>query len=257
MTIQDAARSLYEARSARRPAGPLPPGIAPRDVAEGIQTQLALARIMSADPPGGFKIGAIARRMQENLGIHAPIAGFMRAQDIHPTGIRLPFSAFRSVGVECELAVRLGADLAPSPCDAARASAAVAELFPAIEIVENRYGPDLTTTGVPTLIADQMFHAAAVIGDSAPWRQVDLATTQGEILCNGTVIDRGVGADLMGHPMQSLAWLAASPEAKAFGGLRKGQVIMLGSVTPPVWLDAPGHIVVRFTSLGEVSLTLT
>ena len=256
MTPDDAARSLFEARSARRQAGPLPPGTAPRDIAEGIATQLALAHLMDANPPGGFKIGAIARRMQENLGIHAPIAGFMRAQDIHPSGTRLPFANFRSVGVECELAVRLGSDLAPGPCDIARATAAVAELFPAIEIVENRYGPDLSAVGVPTLIADQMFHAGAVTGQPAHWREVDLAATRGDILLDGDIVDHGFGSDLMGHPMQSLAWMAASPEAAAFGGLRRGQVIMLGSVTPPVWLDRPRHVVVRFAGLGEVSLTL-
>ena len=256
MTAQDAARSLFEARSARRPAGPLALGIVPRDAAEGIATQLALAELMGAQPPGGFKIGAIAKRMQENLGIHAPIAGFMRARNIYPSGMSLAFDSFRAVGVECEIAVRLGHDLPPGPCDATRAAAAVAELFPAIEIVENRYGPDLGLVGVPTLIADQMFHAAAVTGQPASWQSVDLAATRGEILVDGKLIDSGFGADLMGHPMQALAWMADSPEAQAFGGLRRGQVIMLGSVTPPIWLHAPCHVVVRFTDLGEVSLTL-
>eukprot|EP01037_Dinobryon_pediforme_P018468 gene18468-18744_t len=211
---------------------------------------------MEADPPGGFKIGAIARRMQENLGIHAPIAGFMRAQDLYPSGVKLGFDSFRSVGVECELAVRLGRDVAAGPCTEAEAAAAVDALFPAIEIVENRYGPDLAAVGVPTVIADQMFHAAAVTGAPADWRSVDLAASRGEILIDGVVVDAGLGGDLMGGPMQALAWMAASPEAAAFGGLRRGQVVMLGSVTPPVWLQARCHVLVRFAGLGEVGLTL-
>ena len=256
MTAQDAARSLFEARSARRPIGPLALGIAPCNVAEGIATQLALAELMDAQSPGGFKIGAIAKRMQENLGIHAPIAGFMRAHEIYSSGISLAFASFQAVGVECEIAVRLGHDIPPGPCDAARATAAVAELFPAIEIVENRYGPDLSVVGVPTLIADQMFHAAAVIGPAALWQSVDLAATRGEILIDGSLIDYGFGADLLGHPMQALAWMAESSEARAFGGLRRGQVIMLGSVTPPIWLHAPCHVVVRFAGLGDVTVNL-
>ena len=49
----------------------------------------------------------------------------------------------------------------------------------------------------------------------------------------------GVGADLMGHPLNCLAWLAGSSVAAAFGGLQAGQVVMLGSVTPPIWLTGP------------------
>ncbi len=64
--------------------------------------------------------------------------------------------------------------------------------------------------------------------------------------------DEGVGADLMGHPMNCLAWLGGSSVAAAFGGLKAGQVVMLGSVTPPIWLDGPGEAVVAFTGLPEV-----
>ena len=254
-TAQETALALLEARQARRAAGPLPTNLAPATLSDGIAAHLALARLIQADPPGGFKIGAIARRMQENLGIHAPIAGFMRAQDIHPSCATLRFADFHHVGVECELAVRLGRDLPPGPCDQATATAAVEALFPAIEIVENRYGQDLAAVGVPTLIADQMFHAAAVVGTDAIWQQTDLATVRGELLLDGVVIDAGVGGDLLGHPMRALAWLAQSPEVASFGGLGRGQIVMLGSVTPPLWLSSTCHITVRFEGLGEVDLT--
>ncbi len=247
--------ALLQARQTRRPAGPLPPDLAPASVPDGIAAQLALARLMQADPPGGFKIGAIARRMQENLGIREPIAGFMRAQDLHANGATLRFADFRAVGVECELAVRLGRDLPAGSCDQATATAAVEALFPAIEIVENRYGPDLAAVGVPTLIADQMFHAACVLGDDSAWQQTDLTSVQGALYRDGTLVDSGCGGDLMGHPMRALAWLAQSPEVAAFGGLRRGQIVMLGSVTPPVWLLAPGRISVCFEALGTVGLT--
>ena len=43
----------------------------------------------------------------------------------------------------------------------------------------------------------------------------------------------------------------------ALGGLKAGQVVMLGSVTPPIWLDRPCHVSVRFEGLGEATVTLT
>jgi 2-keto-4-pentenoate hydratase len=68
--------------------------------------------------------------------------------------------------------------------------------------------------------------------------------------------DAGVTTDLMGHPFNCLAWLASSEVAAAFGGLKAGQVVMLGSVTPPVWLDTPAEVRVEFTGLPAVSVQL-
>ncbi len=56
--------------------------------------------------------------------------------------------------------------------------------------------------------------------------------------------------------MLALAWLAGSAEAAAFGGLRAGQIVMLGSVCPPVWLDGPAEVEVRFSPLPPVTLDL-
>ena len=110
-----------------------------------------------------------------------------------------------------------------------QAADAVGDLFAAIEIVENRYG-DLAELGTPTLIADQMFHAAAVVGDpgTTNWRVLDVASLPGRITVDGDVRGEGVGADLLGHPLNSLAWLAGSSVAAAFDGLQPGQVILLG-----------------------------
>jgi 2-keto-4-pentenoate hydratase len=259
-----AAAALLAARGARRPAGPLPAAIAPRDVAEGVAVQFALAGLVGAVPPAGFKIGATTKRMQEYLGVAHPAAGFMRRDNLHASGAALAWSDFRGasnggIGVECEIAVRLGRDLPFGPCDIERAAAAVGELFAASEVVENRYGKppagDVAAVGTPTLIADQFYHGAAVLGvPPADWKKLDLPALPGRISVDGVERASGHGADLLGHPMAALAWLAASEVARAFGGLRAGQVIMLGSVTPPIWLDGPCAVSVAFDGLPEVRL---
>ena len=125
-----------------------------------------------------------------------------------------------------------------------------------VEIVENRYD-DIATLGTPTLIADQVYHCAAVVGmGGADWRALDLTALVGQISVDGVVRDRGVSSDLMGHPFACLAWLAGSEVVAAFGGLKAGQTAMLGSVTPPVWLDAPGTVEVVFAGLGRAGVRL-
>jgi 2-keto-4-pentenoate hydratase len=254
---EPAAAALHDARRRRIELAPLPAAIAPRTEAEGAAAQLALAHRVGAAPPGGFKIGATARRMQEYLGLSGPAAGFMAVGDLHRSDASLTFTDYLRPGVECELAVRLARDLPPGPCTPEQAAAAVGELVAAIEIVENRYG-ELTALGTPTLIADQVFHAAAVVGDAGAqdWHSFDMATLRGRLVVDGHQRDEGVGADLMGHPMNCLAWLAGSSVAAAFGGLKAGQVVMLGSVTPPVWLTGPASVTVEFAPLPPVQVRL-
>ena len=133
---------------------------------------------------------------------------------------------------------------------------AVGELMAGIEIVENRYGP-LDALGTPTLVADQVFHASAIVGAPYPgWRDLDLCALAGTLHVNGDERGAARGGDLLGDPMAALAWLAGSDEAAAFGGLRAGQVVMLGSVTPPIWLDGPATIEVHFPPLPTVVLHL-
>jgi 2-keto-4-pentenoate hydratase len=188
--------------------------------------------------------------MQAYLGLPGPVAGFVQAADVQQVAGTFRFAELVAPGVECEVGVRLGADLPPGPCTREQAAAAVAEVFAAIEIVEKRYH-DLAALGTPTLIADQVFHRAGVLG--APpevWQGADLGAIRGRITVDGALRGEGVGADLLGHPFEALAWLAASPAAAVFGGLKAGQVVFLGSVTPPIWLDGPCQVTVVFDVLG-------
>ena len=254
---EPAAAVLHEIRHRRGQVAPLAEDIVPRTEAEGAAVQHALAHRTGAAPPAGFKIGATARRMQEYLGLSGPAAGFMAIANIHRSGATLPLADFIRPGVECELAVRLARDLPPGPCTAQQAAAAVGDLFAGIEIVENRYG-ELLELGVPTLIADQVFHAAAVLGEPGTndWRSLDIERLRGRLVVDGHQRDEGVGADLLGHPLNCLAWLAGSTVAKAFGGLKAGEVVMLGSVTPPVWLTGPASVTVDFAPLPPVQVRL-
>jgi 2-keto-4-pentenoate hydratase len=251
----DTALAILAARQERRLLAPLGP-LAPADERAGYAAQRALAERLGAVPPAGFKIGATAPQMQEYLGLAGPCAGFIEARNLHGDGAALRFADFLNPGVECEIGLRLGQDIPFGPCTAEQAGAAVAEVFAAIEIVERRYG-DLAVLGTPSLIADQVFHAGGVRGAGrADWRALDLGAMAGDIRVDGRTRGTGHGRDLLGHPLAALAWLAGSGAAEAFGGLRAGQLVWLGSVTPPIWLDGPCRVEVAFEALGRVSLAL-
>jgi 2-keto-4-pentenoate hydratase len=255
-----AAAALDEARRTGAESF-LPEALRPATVEQGVAVQFARARHSGAVPPAGFKIGATTKRMQDYLGLAEPAAGYMVAAGVFASGARIPHASLRGPGAECEIGLRLARDLPAGPCDQETAQAAVGEVFAAIEIVENRYGTpplgDLARIGTPTLIADQVYHRAAVLGPPADWRGLDLGAIAGRVAVDGLERAMGHGRDLLGHPMAALAWLAGSPTVAAFGGLKAGQVVMLGSVTPPIWLDRACHVSVRFEGLGEATVTLT
>jgi 2-keto-4-pentenoate hydratase len=238
----------------RRPVLPLPAELAPQTEAEGAAAQLALAQLVGAVPCAGFKIGATGKRMQEYLGLNGPAAGFMQAATVFRADGQVRFADCIKPGVECEVAVRLAHDLLPGAHTPETVAAAVGEFVAGIEIVENRYD-DLKTLGTPTLIADQVYHVAAVLGlqGGVDWRALPIAALRGRILIDGVERDAGITSDLMGHPFACLAWLASSPVAAAFGGLQAGQCVMLGSVTTPIWLDGPAEVTVKFEGLPAVT----
>jgi 2-keto-4-pentenoate hydratase len=248
-----AAEAILTARRTRHVLTPLG-ALAPADAEAGYALQLEVAQALGEVPPAGFKIGATTKQMQAYLGLTGPAAGFVAASGLHTGPATLRLADYVAPGVECEVGLRLGADLPAGPCTREQAAAAVADVFAAIEVVDKRY-LDLGTLGTPTLIADQVFHAGGVLGAPvADWRAIDLAATHGRMTVGGANRGEGVGADLLGHPLSALAWLAASPAARVFGGLRKGQVVFLGSVTPPFWIEGPGEVVVEFDTLGRVEL---
>jgi len=255
MTSQ-AAIAILGARAARRVLVPLGAD-APADPESGYAVQREIAAALGAVPPAGFKIGATTKQMQNILGLTGPAGGFVPKEGLRHTPAVVRFADFLNPGVECEVGLRLGQDLPHGPHTRESVAAAVAEVFPAIEIVEKRYG-DWAELGTPSLIADQVFHAGGVLGAPTPnWRALDLGATRGRMTVAGTVRGEGVGADLLGHPMEALAWLAGSDCARDFGGLRAGQVVFLGSVTPPIWLDGPCDVLVEFDTLGKVALSFT
>jgi 2-keto-4-pentenoate hydratase len=255
---EPAAAALREIRLSRGLVLPLPASIAPRTEVDGAVAQLALARLAGAVPCAGFKIGATGKRMQEYLGLAGPAAGFMHSATVFRGDGAVRFSDCIKPGVECEVAVRLAQDLPPGSYTKDTVAAAVGEFVAGIEIVENRYD-DLKTLGTPTLIADQVYHVAAVLGDQGgvDWRSLDIGALRGRMMIDGVERDAGVTSDLMGHPLTCLAFLASSAVAAAFGGLRAGQCVMLGSVTPPVWLDGPAVVTVEFEGLPSVTARLT
>lgn len=203
----------------------------------------------------GYKIGLTSPRMQAMCGIDRPVAGVILKERVHQSGARLRLSDYGRLGLEFEIAVRMARDLRPNVgrVDLSEVAAAVDAVAPALEIVDDRCC-DYATIEVLSLIADNSWNAGIVLGNfSQPWP--DLAAVEGVVTSNGAVVDRGLGRDVLGHPFQSVAWLA---EHLAATGdlLRAGDIVMTGNLVTTKFPTASS--IYRFEAIGlgavEVSI---
>ena len=134
-----AADAILAARRAKRILAPLGAD-APAHPEAGYAVQHAVAQARARCRRPASRSARRPGRCRTTWACWArPPASFPQAS-LNPNGAEFRFADFLNPGVECEIGIRLGSDLPAGPTTRAQAAAAVAEVFPAIEIVEKRYG---------------------------------------------------------------------------------------------------------------------
>ncbi len=254
-TVGRAAGILCRKRVEGGIVGALPESCRPQTEDEAYFIQAALHDQLTSAGQGrldGYKIGCTTPVMQAYMNIPQPCAGGVLAP-----GVRFGTGRFRTpvhgrLGVECEVAVRLHTALDPAGAPYRRddVAGAVGSCMAAIEIVADRYD-DYASLGAPTLIADDFFNAGIVLGDPVKdWRGLDLAALRGQMAVNGEVVGIGTSGDIMGHPLEALAWLANRWSGLG-RGLPAGAFVTLGSVVETRWVSAGDEVVAEIEGLGE------
>jgi 2-oxo-3-hexenedioate decarboxylase/2-keto-4-pentenoate hydratase len=255
--INEAARLLAAARLEQKRFDRLPKSVRPKDEAEAYAVQDRLHAIFQSNGQQrvGRKIGCTTEVMQRYLSIDSPCAGGLFDIGVHQTPAHRRHSDFRRIGVECEIAVRLSADLSSraNGHDRATVGDAVESCMAAIELVDDRY-EDYRSLDTPTLIADDFFNAGAVLGPAVQdWRSLDLAGLNGRMMVGGETIGEGRGEAILGHPFEALAWLA-NAENQRGRQLDAGEIVLLGSLVQTQWVEAGAKVEVTIEGLGSASV---
>lgn len=253
---REAAAKIHAARRACRPLVPLPREIRPASLDDGYAVQEALVALLGA-PRAAYKIGATSQRAQDYLGLDSPFYGQIPAGALYHSPATLAASRFVFALAEPEFALTLGRDLPPDagPFDVEQVAEAVAAVHPAIELVTSVWEP-WTEAGAPALVADNGVNGALVIGEGvADWRRFDLAYHAVTVSLNDEPAGAGTGANALGHPLKALAWLAGE-RARRGDGLKAGDIVSTGVVTPFHYLQAGDEVRADFGPLGQVSLRL-
>ena len=200
----------------------------------------------------GYKVGLTSARMQAMCRIDSPIAGVVLDDGVQASGARLARANYGRLGLEFEIAVRMGRDLGRND-GGAEVAEAIEAVAPAIEVVDDR-GCDYATLDVLSLVADNSWNAGIVLGDFRPLGP-DLSAVEGVVSLDGVETDRGFGRDVLGHPFASVAWLAGRLAASG-GGLKRGDVVMTGSIVTTKFPDRPCSYIFALDGLGAVAVTV-
>ena len=249
-TAEAIARRFRE----RQPTDILPPELIPGDLDEAYRVRHAFEAIESGSrgAVAGYKIGLTTPVMQQLCGVDEPVYGAIFANEVHHGRATLAVGNYCRLGIETEIAVRLGADL-PDGRDPARVAAAVEACMAAIELLED-LRHDYKRLSAAAMVAGNVWNAGVVVGPPvADWRRLDLAQAAARLSINGREIGRGKGGDVMGNPLNALAWLADKCAA-AGTPLKRGMIVMTGSMVPIQFPAAGDRAVVEVEGLGSAEL---
>jgi 2-keto-4-pentenoate hydratase len=261
-TVQQAGDYLAAEFLARRPMDVMTQPFAPSDESEAYAIQEAfLGRV--AESRGtevwGYKIAYTNAVLRERSGVEGPCSGLILASSVHDSPVTLDQNDYARLGIECEVAVRIGSDLPSAGAPYTRESVldAIEWLAASFELVDGREGAAGEGRN-PALraIVSNINNGGAVLAEPVTdWRTIDLASAQGKMIVNGEVIGEGVGTDIMGHPLEPVAWLANSL-AGLGKSLAAGDTILTGSFAPPYMLDSGDSATISIEGLGEAHLTV-
>ena len=251
-----AARRFIDARRNATPVAELPAEYRPRSFDDAYLIQDAFVR-RCGQKTIGYKIGCASLQSQALAGSDRPIAGRLFAESRYASPARLEFGDYFLVGMEAEFGFVMGATLAagPRPVGRAEVAAAVAAVVPLIEICDTRLA-DWKGAGIASITADNAFHGAVVLGQpQSAWRELDLATHEATLAVDGTIVGRGTGALVLGHPLDALDWIANFLVARG-GALKAGDLVAAGTCTGLHFVHGNARVVADFGSLDRVEIQM-
>lgn len=250
-----AADTLLAAHKANETFKPLGPPDRPVIISDAYDIQerfVSLLRGKHGDA-AGYKVGLTSATMQNFCGIDHPIAGVVLARRVVQSAATVRRSDFGRLGLEFEIAVRIKSDVPVTgiPCTAETIAPHVDGICAAIELVDDR-DADYASLDVLSLVADNSWNAGIVLSDFAT-KWPDLAGVLGRATKDRVAIGEGHGRDILGHPFNSVAWLATQLASRGVG-LNAGEVVMTGSVMKTIFPEADASYRFDLEDIGVVEV---
>ncbi|MDZ4187670.1 MAG: 2-oxo-hepta-3-ene-1,7-dioic acid hydratase [Hydrogenophaga sp.] len=206
----------------------------------------------------GHKIGLTSRAMQLSSQITEPDYGTLLDDMVLRDGSEVDTQRFILPRLEVEFAFILARPLEGPGVTLFDVLNATDYVIPTLELIDARIEQADRETKVPRkvldTIADNAANAAIVMGgrpmkpDAVDWRWAGAL-----LFKNGVIEESGLGAAVLNHPANGVAWLAnkLAPHGER---LEAGEIVLGGSFTRPVACAAGDVFHADYGPLGSISL---
>ncbi len=245
MNTQQAAMLLLAARKGQ-PAI-LAGDTLPANAVEAFAVQDAtMARLQAT---GGWKVGA-------KDAVAEPMCAPLPASGLLVSGVSLTGPQWVLRGVEVEVALRLGRDLAPGGklLSQQQLAAAFDAVLPVMEVVETRLA-NWSEASPLAKLADLQSHGALVMGAPSAFEpaELNLETIEASLSFDGKLMANTRGANPAKDLWRMLAWLALHCEQRGHP-LRAGQIVTTGSCTGMLQASAGMQVRAELAGIGRVEI---
>lgn len=207
----------------------------------------------------GYKIALTTPAMRRMVGYHDSVSGRLLADQMLPSGSAVRASDYGRLLIEFEIAFQIATDLPAGGAPWSRQSILpyVACAFPALEIADDRNADYAGIAGsILTLAADNAWNQGLVLGAPVTTFTPDsLLAATGIASIDGEEVGRGTGADVLGHPLDALAWLAGHLQERGLA-LAAGHLVTTGSLVTSKFPVAGNTVDFRIDGLGSVRLVV-
>lgn len=242
------ARHLHQARLERRPV----PMLTVEDPDLGIEDAYAIQeagiqlRLVEGERIVGGKLGFTSRAMQQAMGVDHPNYGWLTDAMLIRDGA-VPLDRLIHPKAEPEIAFLLGTDLSP-PVSTEQVLAATSAVLPCLEIVDSRY-LDFRFRAFDN-IADNSSAGVLTLGDPSPPDGMRLDLLGATVWVDGALRFTAAGAAALDHPAGAVAWMANHCPR----GLKAGDLVISGGLTPPVDLPSGTVVTAEFDRIGSITI---
>ena len=225
-------------------------------IKKGMAAQLEKrrARIAAGEMPLGWKVGFGAPAAMQKLGLSAPLVGYLMQRALLLSGSTVSLWDYVKPVAEPEIAVRMLRDLAPgaSPNET---MTAIKEIMPAIELAD--LDPVPTPDRLDAILEGDIYQRQVILcGNTRAGGSVAGLTSR--LIRRGEEANRTEDPEaLTGKLLDIVAHVATT--LGAFGEkLSAGDVIITGSVTPPLMIEPDETALAHaLDPIGEVSVSFT
>jgi 2-keto-4-pentenoate hydratase len=225
-------------------------------IARGMAAQFELRakRLDDGEKPMGWKAGFGAPVPLAKLKLEACLTGFMTDKGKLASGSTVSLDGWSKPAAEPEIAIYLGSDV-PAGADAVTAKAAIAAIGPAIELVDLR--PPLGD--VEAILSGNIFHRHVILGEADSSRAgADVAGLTARVARNGAEHARTSEVEALTGPLVAIVQRIADTIGGMGETLRKGEVIIAGSLLAPIFLNANDReLSYALDPIGAVSVSFS